>query len=245
MNFQVLGVCFDKTQTLRKGAAKAPNYLRKVFPKLETFISDIDLSQYFIEDLGNVYPKNIDDVFNKINSKLKANKFPIILGGEHSISFACVKALKPTKFVSLDAHPDCENKNDHTGVTRKIVEEIGANNVLLYGVRTISKSERKFIDENKIKIANLRDLANINKPTYLSIDLDVLDPSVLSAVGNPEPDGLTFNDVLDAVRALAKNLIAVDFVEFTPDNNYVNSIIAGKLIYSTLAEIIKARQPLP
>ena len=244
MKFDLLGICFDKTQTLRKGASKAPFLLRKVFPKLETYVSEIDLSQFFVRDLGDIYPRNLEDMENKLN-KVNFNSFPIVLGGEHSISYFVVKKIKPQIVVHVDAHPDLEDKEDHTGVLRKIGKEIGFKNIFIYGVRTTSKAEAKFIKENKIKIAKLSDLAKINKKTYLSIDFDVLDPSILSSVGNPEPDGLTFKSVIDVVRVLARNLIGIDFVEFTPDKNYVNNIIAGKLIYSSLAEIIKAQQALP
>ena len=244
MKFDLLGICFDKTQTLRRGAAKAPIQLRKIFPKLETYVSGVDLSQFFIKDLGNIYPRNLNDIENKL-SKINFNSFPIVLGGEHSISYPVVKKLKPEVVVHVDAHPDLENKDDHTGVLRKIGKEIGYRNIFLYGVRTTSMEEAKFIKENKIKIAKLEDLAKINKKVYLSIDFDVLDPALLSAVGNPEPDGLAFKDVIDVVRVLAKNLIGIDFVEFTPDKNYVNNIIAGKLIYSSLAEIIKSQPTVP
>jgi agmatinase len=240
MQFDLLGICFDKTQTLRKGARKAPIELRKVFPKLETYISGVDLSRFFMRELGNIFPKDLEGIERKIG-KIEFKSIPVILGGEHSISYPLVKKIKPEIVVFIDAHPDLENKEDHTGVLRKIGKEIGYENIFLYGVRMISKTETRFIKENKIKTASLNDLKKIKKKVYLSIDFDILDPSVMSAVGNPEPDGLKFKEVVDAVKALAKNIVAMDFVEFTPDKNYVNNIIAGKLIYSSLAEIIKSR----
>lgn len=244
MKFDLLGICFDKTQTLRKGAANAPIHLRKVFPKLETFISGVDLSEFFIKDLGNIYPKNMKEIGSSLE-KIRFTSFPIVFGGEHSVSYPMVKKIKPKIVVHVDAHPDLENKEDHTGVLRKIGKEIGYENIFLYGVRIMSKEEARFIKENKIKLANLSDLAKLRGEIYLTIDFDALDPSILSAVGNPEPGGLRFNDVVDVVRVLAKNLIGIDFVEFTPDKNYVNDIIAGKLVYSSLAEIIKGQQALP
>jgi agmatinase len=244
MKFDLLGICFDRTQTLRKGASKAPAAIRKVFPKLETYVSGVDLSQFFLRDLGNIKPKSLEDLENRLD-KIDFHSVPIVLGGEHSVSYAIIKKLKPEVVVHVDAHPDLEDKDNHTGVLRKIGKEVGYENIILYGVRTTSKNEASFIKENRIKSANLEDLRRIKKRVYLTIDFDVLDPSVLSAVGNPEPDGLKFKDVVDVVKALAKNLIGIDFVEFTPDKNYVNNIIAGKLIYSCLAEIIKTQQVLP
>ncbi|MFQ6020788.1 MAG: arginase family protein [Candidatus Aenigmatarchaeota archaeon] len=240
MDFALLGICYDKTQTLRKGAAKAPKLIRKIFPKLETYLSGVDLSEAFVEDLGNISPKNIKDLMKKTFEKLNTKKFPIIIGGEHTITLATVKKLKPKTIVVLDAHPDCENKNDHSGIVRKLIED--GYRVILYGVRTFSKKEEEFIRKNRIKMASLKYLKNIKGPIYLSIDFDVLDPSIIPSVGNPEPNGLSFEQVLKVIRILSKKLIAVDFVEFTPTKNDIYTLMAGKLIYFTLAEILKVRK---
>lgn len=250
MNFDLLGVCFDKTQTCRKGAAKAPLLIRNIFPKLETFISGIDLAEKaFINDLGNIKPKNPESMVREAALKLKDSKdFPIILGGEHTTSFAGVKSLPRIKsFVCFDAHPDCENSKKHDGVARNIAKIIGEKNVYLYGARCRSKEENGFLNKKKINILkNISELKKIPAPIYLSIDFDILDPSIFPSVGNPEPDGMTFREVMEAVRILAPKLAAVDFVEFTPlgvkELDGVYAMVAGKIIYGTIAEIVKARE---
>ncbi len=248
MDFDLFGISFDKTQTLRKGAARGPDILRKIFPKLETFVSNVDLSKVFLNDLGNIYPQDIEELMEQAK-KIREAKFPIILGGEHSISFPCIKYLENIRsFVCLDAHPDCSPGLSlaHDNVTRKIAAELGSKNVFLYGIRCCSIEEKRFLDTVKINIANkLSDLKKAEAPVYLSIDFDVLDPSILPAVGNPEPSGLLFREVLDIVKLLSKKISAVDFVEFTPvvsGINEVYSLIAGKLIYATMSEIIKGRK---
>lgn len=248
MNFDLLGICFDKTQTCRKGAAKAPPLIRKSFPKLETFVSGIDLSEkVFINDLGNIKPKNIDSMIKETGAKLKNTKnFPIIFGGEHTVSLAGVKALPQIKsFVSFDAHPDCEDSEGHDGVARNIAKEIGEKNVYIYGARCRSKEENDFLKKSKVNVVkSVSELKNIPAPIYLSIDFDILDPSILPAVGNPEPDGLDFKEAIEAVRILAPKLAAVDFVEFTPlgikELDGIYAMIAGKLVYAAIAEIVKA-----
>jgi agmatinase len=230
MDFALIGIPYDESQTLRRGSSKSPDVFRETFPKLETHISGINLSESFIEDLGNLTKNDLEN--------LEINKFPVILGGDHSVTLSGVKSVKPETIVIFDAHPDLEDKDDHSGITRKLIEN--GYNVVLFGVRTISKSESDYMKENNIKIASLEDLKNINSKIYLSIDLDILDPSIIS-VGNPEPDGLTFKEIIDAIKIIAKNLIAVDFVEFIPDNETKN-IIASKLVYSALAEIVKSIQ---
>lgn len=249
MNFDLLEICFDGTQTCRRGSAKAPALIRKAFPKLETFVSGIDLTEKaFINDLGNIMPKNAGEMIGKTESRLKNSKgFPIILGGEHTASLAGIKALPRIKsFVVLDAHPDCEDSEKHDGVVRKISELIGEKNVYLYGARCMSKEENDFLRKSKVNIIKtVSELKKIPAPIYLSVDFDVLDTSIFPAVGNPEPDGLEFNEVMEAIRILAPKLAAIDFVEFTPlgikELDEIYALIAGKMVYGAMAEIVKTK----
>ncbi|NIO44820.1 MAG: hypothetical protein GTN36_04680 [Candidatus Aenigmarchaeota archaeon] len=240
MHFSLLGICLDRKR-FRRGSHNAPYELRNVFSQLETFINGVDLQTHgWFRDLGNILPKKYEEMVQEIKIKLQ-DGFPIILGGDHSITYPAVKAIEPKVFVTFDAHPDCENENlCFLSVSRKIAED--GFKTYIYGARCFSKAEWDFINnDDRVKIATLEDLKAINEPTYLSIDFDVLDSSIMPAVAIPEPNGLTFNQVLEGIRALAKNLMAVDFVEFLPTDNVSYTLIAGKLIYSTLAEIVKAK----
>ena len=239
MDFELIGILLDR-KSFRRGSNNAPIEIRRIFPQMETFINGIDLEEHGLIDLGNILPKNYNQMITE--AKIRINqKFPVIIGGDHSISFVGVKTVNPKLFVSFDAHPDCEPLDlCFRSVTRKIVEE--GYKSYLYGVRSFSKKESEYLKNNKnIKIATLKDLKAIKDPVYLSIDFDVLDPSIMPSVGIPEPNGLTFSEVLEAIRALAKNLMAIDFVEFLPTENKVSTLIAGKLIYSTLAEVVKSK----
>lgn len=242
MNFELLGVCLDR-KTNGRGAHNGPTAIRNMFPQLETFINGIDLDECGLRDLGNIIPNSYEDIVKEINRR-RTNEFPIIIGGDHSISFSGVKAIRPKNYVSFDAHPDCEPGDLHyDSVTRKIAEE--GYKTYLFGVRTFSKKEWNYIKNNKrIKIATLEDLKKIKGPTYLSVDFDVLDISIMPAVSCPEPNGLTFEEVLNAIKILSKNLIAVDFVEFVPTESNTPTLTAAKLVYSTLAEIIRTKETL-
>lgn len=256
MQFNMLGVCWDKTQTCRKGAAKAPDIIRKSLTRLETWHAGVELADSaFLKDLGNIKAKNFDSIAQKMFSVFEKNSMakkkgsrsmPLILGGEHTISLAAVKALKPRRVVIFDAHPDVEDSNGHNGVVRRIADIVGNKNITLFGVRTLSREEDEWIVKNKIHVATLKDLMRIDEPVYLSIDFDVLDPQILPAVGNPEPAGLRFIDLLEAIRALAPNIKGLDFVEFTPYKcphaTEIHALTAGKLIYATMAEIIRAQE---
>ena len=238
MDFSLLGICLDR-KSFRRGSDRAPFEIKRIFPQLETYISGIDLqNSIWLKDLGYIEPNNYDEIINHVKNNVK--NFPVVLGGDHSITHPIVKAVNPKVFVTFDAHPDCENKDlNFFSVTRKIAED--GFKTFVYGARCFSKAEQEYINNGKIKIATLEDLKAINEPTYLSIDFDVLDSSIMPAVAIPEPNGLTFNQVLEGIRAIAKNLVAIDFVEFLPTENVTYTLIAAKLIYSTLAEIVKAQ----
>jgi agmatinase len=248
MDFAIVGVPFDKTQTLRKGAARSPDILRKVFPKLETYIYGVDLvDAAFLKDFGNVEADDIYTIEKEVTALVQTgirDAFPIFLGGDHSISAVCATALKPEKVVIFDAHADCEDSDGHDGVARRLIQQFGKENVFLYGVRVASKVEDRYIRENKIKLVDLNGLRKLKGRIYLSIDLDVLDPSIIGSVGNPEPMGKMFHEVAEAITVLADKLVAMDVVEFTPlktDEMGVHALIAGKLIYGAMASMIKAK----
>jgi agmatinase len=239
MDFSLLGVCLDR-KSFRRGTHKAPFEIKNVFEQLETYVNGVDLHEVFLKDMGYIEPNDYDDITNFLRSKMKGSNFPIFIGGDHSVSYPLVNFVKPKVFVSFDAHPDCEDRDlCYFSVTRKIAEK--GFKTYLYGARCFSRAEEEYIKSGKVKVATLEDLKKINEPTYLSVDFDVLDSSVMPAVAVPEPNGLAFNQVIEAVRALSKNLVAVDFVEFLPSENVTYTLIAAKLIYSTLAEIFKAK----
>jgi agmatinase len=238
MDFELLGVLLDR-KSIGRGSHEAPIEIRRIFPRMETFINGIDLEEHGLVDLGNILPNKYNEMVAEAKIRLD-HKFPVLLGGDHSVSYVGVKATKPKVFVSFDAHPDCEpGELRYDTVTRKIAED--GLKVVLYGARCFSKNEWNYIKEKGIKVASLEDLKKINEPVYLSIDFDVLDSSIMPAVSNPEPNGLTFSQVLEGVKALAKNLVAIDFVEFVPTKNTTDTLMAGKLIYHSLAEIVKAK----
>jgi len=111
----------------------------------------------------------------------------------------------------------------------------------------MSSEENKFLKENKIKIVkNISDFKKIRGTVYLSVDLDILDPATMLSVGNPEPNGKSVQEISEAIKILAPKLTAADFVEFTPigipELDEIYASIAGKLIYGTMAEIIKSKK---
>ncbi len=245
MIFDVLGIEYDKSQTFRKGAGKFPHLFWKILSSTETFVNDVELSEKcFFNNIGNINPEHPREI--KESCK-KIQNFPLVLGGEHTVSYyifsSLRKKLEINNFICFDAHPDCEKSYGHDGVIRRISSVLGEENVYLIGTRCYSLDEKKFLENSRIRlISDVAQLRRIKGNVYLSVDFDVLDPSIMPCVGNPEPNGMNFSEILNFVHEISHKIVALDFVEFTPFNNELDKIygtIAVKLILSIIAEIIK------
>ncbi len=201
--------------------------------------------------------KMTDSICNNSKQLIKDNKFIVMLGGEHSISMGLVKAFKEKykdlSVLQLDAHADLRDKwfigeedksplskYSHACVMKRIKELI--KKTVQVGVRSISEEEIK--ESKKSNIFWAKDIHNndkwhnkainlLSKNVYLTIDLDVFDPSIMSATGTPEPGGLNWYQVINFLRKVfkKKNVVGIDVVELAPNSNKSCDFTAAKLIY--------------
>ncbi len=227
---------------------------------LEAFLSGIKTLKAL--NLSRQTPKKAVEL---ISSHIKAmlsmreqNRFILSLGGDHSISIGVVdgfeKIYKNFSVIIFDAHSDLRyswNNSifNHACVSRRIV---GKHKVLLLGVRSISSEEKEFIDNNKnrIKIIKARDfsrddfkkkliqcLNSLDNNVYISIDVDVFDPSIIRFTGTPEPGGLDWFQINNALQIIFKvrNVIGADLVEFSPKGDFqfftAEAYTLAKLVY--------------
>ncbi len=207
--------------------------------------------------------KNIEFISENVSKIFGKNKLFVALGGEHSITFGLVKGIdkvfnQPITIVQIDAHCDLRNKYDgsifnHACVSRRLLEIKNVQKVLQLGVRSISKNESEFIEKNLQKVRTWfsenvhsnnwqeefrKEIANKN--VYLTIDVDGLDPGIISATGTPEPNGLSWKEFLDIIRLVSKNsnVIGFDCVELAPVSGQHSSDFAvAKLVYKTISLI--------
>ncbi len=204
--------------------------------------------------------ETIERVKSVAGEVLAAGKLPIVLGGEHSISIGAVAAAaemyEDLQVVTLDAHADMRNEYEgsrysHACSTRRISELV--KNLSIYGTRSCSEEEWELIrgegpsfhfwregdprGSAEEMIRSLRELAGRGRPLYLSIDLDVLNPSEMPAVGTPEPSGPSYDELIPALRILAQmKPVGLDVVEFTPiPGDDRSQFTAAKMIYKILA----------
>lgn len=213
---------------------------------------------------GNT-PIILDLINQAIDKVLNDRKIPITLGGEHLLSLPVITAFKKyypdLMVVHIDAHSDLREEYlgerlSHSTVMRRVLEVIGESNLIQVGIRSGTMEEFLFArqigcqyktDQSDLIMGSMGsdlrgDFADIaqkiqGKPIYISLDLDVLDPSVLPGTGTPEPGGLTFAQLIRILYALrAGNVVGMDVVELLPYQtpHQASSIVAAKIIRESI-----------
>lgn len=258
----VFGIPFDSTHSYKPGCRFGPDAIRKAFNNIEIFHPDlgIDLETASIEDLGNtMHTANVEDMLDmvgKLTAELtKKDRLLVILGGEHSLTYGTyMNVPKDTSYIVFDAHYDLRDgyageQYSHASYLRRVVEKKGADKIIHVGARSFVKEELSFLKENKIKTITDRDIRDGKGPkmvkdalstfdkTYISVDLDVLDPAFAPGVGNPEAVGITSRELFDMIYATKDSKVSVlDIVELNPTyDNGATASLAAKLLSTMVA----------
>ena len=260
----IVGVGYDGTTSYRPGARFGPAGIREASEGIETFCPqlNLDLSEMNFTDLGCLEipfgaPEPVIKLVNKATKQISSlGMKPLILGGEHSISSGAVEAIVEEQsdliMIQLDAHADLRkdwlgSKYNHACAMTRCLELLPSKKLFQVGIRSGTRDEFKelraesrLIPHTHGKPANkLREalIPFLNKPIYLSIDLDWFDPSILPGTGTPEPGGYSWQDfacVLDVLKE--HKIIAADIVELAPklDPSGISNILAAKVTRSVL-----------
>lgn len=262
----IYGIPFDSTHSYKPGTRFGPDAIRDAFNNIEIFHPQfqIDLADVNIQDLGNIHHtvnvEEMTEMVNKLTGELiKKDKLLVILGGEHSLTYGTYTAFpKDTGYIVFDAHYDLRSEYagvrlSHAAYLRRVVEKNGAENIIHVGARSFVGEELAFLKEHKIKTITekdirdgkgpklVNDLLSTFKKTYVSVDLDVLDPAFAPGVGNPEAVGITSRELFDMIYAMEGHKIAcLDVVELNPTyDTGATASIAAKLISTMIAMNIK------
>ncbi|MEK6779004.1 MAG: agmatinase, partial [Candidatus Deferrimicrobiota bacterium] len=208
----------------------------------------------------------LKEVERRFRSVIKAGKFPVLLGGEHSGTCGAVAALKKKyedlTVVQFDAHADLRDKYlgtpwNHACVGRRIVDS-GAKLVQV-GIRSMSEEEDRFLRKSEgVKTfyaselrENLGDVtkgivSNLTGNVYITMDLDVFDPGIMPAVGTPEPGGLGWFEAIDILRDVmlsGSNIVGFDIMELAPIPGIVApDFLAAKLCYRMMGWVLAKRE---
>ena len=263
----VFGAPFDGTTSFRPGTRFASEFMRMDSYGLETYSPylDRDMEDYELFDAGDLelpfgnVQRVLDEIYGFSKKILKDGKLPLMIGGEHLVSFPAIKAVYEKYpdlcVVHLDAHTDLRTdymgeELSHATVIRRVWEFLGDGRIHQFGIRSGEKYEFKWAKEhtnlNKFNLNGLEKLVEIigNKPVYITIDLDVFDPSIFPGTGTPEPGGITFNDMMDAMKVFDKlNIVGADVVELSPhyDSTGVSTAVACKTLRELVLTMVKSK----
>jgi len=264
----VVPIPYDLTTTYVPGTRNGPSAIIEASTHMELYDEEIGKETYRVgittrEPLA-VTNKSPEDMLSKVSEvaslEIKSQKFQVTVGGEHSISLAMVRELVKRyphlSVLQLDAHADLRDSYqgtpyNHACVGRRISEICPLVQV---GVRSISKEEVDFrktsnvitISDYKIKRnESWQDevLSHLTDDVYLTLDLDVLDPAIMPAVGTPEPGGFNWYETIRFLRLLSQNkrIVSFDVVELSPQpGNVAPDFLAAKLIYRIMGYVAES-----
>ncbi len=267
----ILGCPYDGSASFRPGARFGPSAIRRASWGIETFSPYLqrDLSQCSIHDQGDLElplgekKRSLGLIRKALGQILSKEKFPILLGGDHLITLPAIEELLPwypqLHILHIDAHTDLREEYlgeslCHSTVMRKVVDYLDEGRLFQIGIRSGTEDEFKLARKMKSIIsydpaslnAMIRRLKN--KPVYITLDLDVIDPSLLPGVGTPEPGGLTFQEFLFLLKRLQTlHVIGLDMVELTPDYDptQVSSVTASVMLREMILAFCFSRAVKP
>jgi agmatinase len=258
----ILPVPYDKTSTWIKGSDKGPEAIIQASVNLEFYDIETDSEAhkhgiFTLEPLGEKSTPEalVNSVYEKVKFLLSEKKFPVIVGGNHTVSIGSFKAFAETfehlTILQLDAHTDLRQEYEGSvynhACSMARAREIAP--VVQVGVRSMSAEELPFSDKNNIYPSHLlyhdkslynKALSSLKENVYITIDLDVFDPSLMPSTGTPEPGGPDYYELMHFLRdvSAAKNIVGFDVVELCPSPvNKMPDFVAAKVIYQLLSYI--------
>ena len=261
------GAPFDSTTSFRPGARFGPSAMRHESFGLETYspYQDKDLIDISVFDSGDLElcfgssEMALSDIQKRAEEILKAGKFPLLLGGEHLVTLGAVRAAAAKypdlHIIHFDAHADLRDdylgaKLSHACVLRRCYEIVGDGHIHQFCIRSGEREEFQFAsrhtDFHPFTFEGLeetvRELKEKQVSVYFTIDLDCMDPSVFPGTGTPEAGGVSFLELLKAIRTVSQaNLVGADVNELAPmlDASGVSTATACKVLRELLLAIAK------
>ncbi|HNS16714.1 MAG TPA: agmatinase [Bacteroidales bacterium] len=256
----VLPVPFDGTSTWMKGADKGPAAIFEASCNMELYDIETD-SQVFEKgifqarsiDTAEDPKKMVNVVYQKVKHYIRDDKFVVLLGGEHSVTIGSVIAFAENFnelcVLQLDAHTDLrpdyqDSIYNHACVISRVRELCP---VIQVGIRSMDISEVPFLVKDNLFLAEHiqsgtdwieQVVSRLTRNVYITIDLDVFDPSIMPSTGTPEPGGLLWYPVLNLLKRVAErnHIVGFDVVELCPaENNKAPDFLAAKLVYKLLS----------
>lgn len=259
----IIGIPFDEKSCYLKGASKGPQAIRAastgraINPWTELSVNlekdgvlvdlgDVDVSGDFLDVFSQI-EKNVLDILEK-------EAVPIVLGGDHSVSYPVVKAFsrkyKALDILHFDAHPDLYeelygDRFSHACPFARIMEEGLGQNLVQVGIRAATGQQREKALKHGVRMIEMKDIREdlsleFLNPLYVSFDMDALDPAFAPGVSHHEAGGLSTRQVLNIIHALNADIVGLDVVEVNPERDVsgITAAAAVKIIMEVIGKII-------
>ncbi len=263
----IVPVPYDGTSTWLKGANRGPEAIIDASAHLELYDIETASEPYrrgILTDPpvteGSTPEAMARAVEERVAGHLAAGRFPVVLGGEHSVAIGAMRAaaarFERVSFLQLDAHADLRpeyegSRYNHACVMAR-ARELGP--IVQVGIRSMDAGELGGLDPHRVFYAERlegrrgweRDVVRrLSGKVYLTVDLDVLDPSLMPSTGTPEPGGLGWYQVLSLAARLCREreLVGFDVVELAPSGARAPDFLAAKLVYKLLAYRFQGEKP--
>ncbi len=258
----MIPVPFDKTTTYQQGTDKGPKALIEASRNLELYDIETDSEVYKkgIYTAPAIQEETSEEMLKATYERtihfLQQGKFVVVIGGEHSISYAPIRAYadhyKKLTVLQFDAHADLHpayegNPWSHASVMARVKELVNVEKIVSVGIRSMSSEELPNLDRANIFFAHNFDdenawmdqvLERLAGPIYITFDLDVFDSSLMPSTGTPEPGGLSWNQALRLLKRVVRErrVVGFDVVELCPKaDNPAPDYLAAKLVYKLLS----------
>ncbi len=263
----MLGICSDENSSYLRGAAEAPSLIRAAFHRQSSngwSESGLDLwEEGLFHDAGDLYPAageaGLKEIERGVEALLQKGLRPILLGGDHAITHAVLRAFARhyprLAILQVDAHPDLYDefkgsRASHACPFARILEEGLAQRLVQVGVRSISAHLRSQAARFHVEMIEMKDWREdlkigFEQPLYISFDIDGLDPAFVPGVSHPEPGGPSTRQAIHLIQSLEATVVGADIVEYNPrrDVNEMTAAVCGKLLKELASKMLEGSQP--
>lgn len=265
----ILGIPYDGSSSFLRGAADAPNAIRKALRSpstngwTEALLDTSDPAA--VRDAGDV---DFEDAFDPraaigeaVSRILDSGGSPISLGGDHSVTFPILRALRPRcpqlTILHFDAHPDIHDTFEgdpysHACPFARIMESGLCDRLVQAGIRTMNPLQQRQVERFGVEVIDMRSWVSgrrpiVEGPVYVSIDVDGLDPAFAPGVSHPEPGGLSTRDIVTVLQSLEGPIVGADVVEYNParDFNDLTAYVCAKLVKELVGGMMAPARPRP
>jgi arginase len=258
----VLGIAYDENSSYQRGPADAPPLIRAAFHSESANLwsedgTDLGSDEVFV-DAEDIAPSQQQDMFADITAAVRRlldrDLRPLVLGGDHAVTFPIVRSISARypqlSILHFDAHPDLYdayrgNRCSHASSFARIMEEGLVKRLVQVGIRTMNGQQREQAGKFDVEVVEMKDWRDdlsfvFDTPVYISFDMDCLDPAFAPGVSHWEPGGLTTRQVLRVIQSLDAPIAGADIVEFNPRVEAAITAMTAAKVFKELAARILA-----